>query len=134
VTRSWVDANVVLRFLTGEPADLAEKAGRLMSQAERGEIVIFLPALVIAEVLWVLKSFYRYSLAEIADVMVPLMSADGIEVEDRDLLIQAIELTRDKNVDFVDAVLALQADRRGEPVRSFDGDFKRLPGRWIPLA
>jgi predicted nucleic-acid-binding protein len=75
----------------------------------------------------VLKSFYRHSLEDIAGVLVPLMGADGIEVEDRDLLIQAVELSREKNVDFVDAVLALQAARRGEPVCSFDGDFKRLP-------
>jgi predicted nucleic acid-binding protein len=127
VTRYWVDANVVLRFLTGEPAEQAEKAARLMSRAEGGEVVIVLSALVIAEVIWVLKSFYRRSLEEIAGVVIPLMSADGIEVEDRDLLSRALELAREKNVDFVDAVLALQAARRGEPVCSFDGDFKRLP-------
>jgi predicted nucleic-acid-binding protein len=131
VTRLWVDANVLLRFLTGEPEDLAEKAARLMSRADRGEIVLFVSSLVIAEVIWVLKSFYRRSLEEIAGVVVPLMGADGIEVEDREVLIQATELARDKNVDFVDAVLALRAARRGEAVCSFDGDFKRLPAQRV---
>ena len=41
MTRLWVDANVLLRFLTGEPKDLADKAARLMARAEQGEIVIF---------------------------------------------------------------------------------------------
>jgi predicted nucleic-acid-binding protein len=118
---------VLLRFLTGEPKNLADKAAHLMSRAERGEVVLCLSALVVAEMIWVLKSFYRYSLGEIAGVLVPLMSADGIEVEERDLLIQAIELAEARNVDFVDAFLALQASRRGEPVCSFDADFKRLP-------
>jgi predicted nucleic acid-binding protein len=121
---------VLLRFLTGEPRDLADKAARLMARAERGEVVLVLAPLVVAEVIWVLKSFYRHSLEDIAEVVVPLMSADGVEVEDREILIQALELARDKNVDFVDAVLALQAARRGEPVCSFDGDFKRLPVEW----
>jgi len=134
VTRYWVDANVLLRFLTGEPAELAEKAARLMARAEGGEVVIVLPALVVAEVIWVLKSFYRRSLQEIAGVVIPLMAADGIEAEDRDLLIRALELAREKNVDFVDAVLALQAARSGEPVCSFDGDFKRLPVEWVSPA
>lgn len=128
--RLWADANVLLRFLTGEPRDLADKAGRLMARAEQGEIVLVLSPLVIAEVIWVLKSFYRHSLEEIAGVLVPLMSADGVEVEERETLIQAVELAKDKNVDFVDAVLALQAARHGEPVCSFDGDFKRLPVQW----
>ncbi|HBL29990.1 MAG TPA: hypothetical protein DD490_24385 [Acidobacteria bacterium] len=63
--------------------------------------------------------------------MIPLISAEGIEVEDRDLLIKAVELTREENVDFVDAVLALQATRKAEPVCSFDGDFKRLTDRRV---
>lgn len=131
MTRLWVDANVLLRFLTGEPQNLAERAARLMSRAERGEVVLIVPALVIAEVIWVLKSFYRRSFEDIAEVMVSLMGADGIEVEDRDVLVQAVELARAKNVDFVDAVLALQASRRDESVCSFDGDFKRLPVQWV---
>jgi len=131
VTRLWVDANVLLRFLTGEPKNLADKAARLMARAEQGEVLLCLPALVIAEVIWVLKSFYRYSLREIAEVLIPLIAADGVEVEDRDMLIQAVELAGEKNVDFVDAFLALQANRRGEPVCSFDADFKRLPAEWV---
>lgn len=130
MTRLWVDANVLLRFLTGEPKELAGKAASLMGRAESGEVTLVVSPLVVAEVVWVLKSFYRHSLEDIAGVLVPLMSADGIEVEDRETLTQAIELARDKNVDFVDAALALQAARRGEPVCSFDGDFKRLPVQW----
>ena len=63
--------------------------------------------------------------------MIPLLSADGVEAEDRELLIRALELARDKNVDFLDAVLALQGVRIGETVCTFDeSDFKRLPAVW----
>lgn len=130
MTRLWIDANVLLRFLTGEPKDLAERAARLMARAERGAALLIVSSLVVAEVVWVLKSFYRRSRQEVAQVLVPLLSADGLEVEDRDTMIQAIELAAEKNVDFADAVLALRAARQGEPVCSFDGDFRRLPGRW----
>src|SRR4051794_18950485 len=126
--RLWVDANVVLRFLTREPEEQAGKAAELMSRAERGEGILVLSTLVVAEVFWVLKSYYRHSLADIARVLVPLLSAEGIESEDRERMIQAIELGRDKNVDLVDAVLALQAAERDEAVCTFDeSDFSRLP-------
>jgi predicted nucleic-acid-binding protein len=62
----------------------------------------------------------------IAKALVPLLGADGVEVENRESLIQAIELARDKNVDFVDALIAIEATRRGESVCSFDKDFRRL--------
>jgi predicted nucleic acid-binding protein len=132
VRRLRVDANVLLRFLTGEPESMAERAARLMRRAEDGEVLLILSPLVVAEMVWVLKSFYRRSASDIADALVPLLSADGLEVEDREILLRAIELARDKNVDFADAVLALQAVRNGEEVCSFDEtDFRRLPATWL---
>jgi predicted nucleic acid-binding protein len=131
VTRLWVDANVLVRFLTGDPPELAKRSVGLMSRVESGEVVLVLPSLIVAEVIWVLKSFYRYSMDEIARVLVPLISADGVEAEDREILVQAITLAQKKNVSFIDAVLALKATRHGESVCSFDEDFKRLPARRV---
>lgn len=130
VKRYWGDANVLLRFLTGEPEPMAERAARLMRQAERGEVLLVLTPLVVAEVVWTLKSFYRRSYEEIVRVLVPLLSADGVETQEREILTRALELTRNKNVDYSDAVLAVQADRHGETVCTFDEDFKRLPAAW----
>lgn len=130
--RLRVDANVLLRFLTGEPKDLAERAARLMARAERGEFVLVLSPLVVAEMVWVLKSVYRHTYEEIAQVLVPLLSAAGLEAEDREMMIEALELTWKRNVDFLDAVLSLQAVRKGETICTFDKtDFKRLPAVWL---
>ncbi len=132
MTRLWVDANVVLRFLTGEPEEMAVQAARLMKRAEGGEFSLFISPLVLAEIIWVLESFYRYSMGDIAEVILSLVAAEGIEVEDREQTLQAVELARDRNVDFVDAYLAVQAARQGEQVCTFDeADFKRLPATWI---
>lgn len=129
--RLWVDANVLLRFLTGDPEDMAEKAAGLMLRAEQGEILLVVSPLTVAELVWVLKSVYRHSLTDIAGAVVPLLSADGVFVEEREIMVRALELARDKNVDFVDAVLALQAARRDEAVCTFDlTDFKKLPVSW----
>lgn len=130
--RLRIDANVLLRFLTGEPEGMADNAARLMRRAEEGEVLLILSPLVVAEIVWVLKSFYRRSAAEIAQVLVPLLSADGLEVKDREIMVGALELARDKNVDFVDAVIALEAVRGNEVVCSFDEtDFRRLPAIWV---
>ncbi len=111
---------------------MAKRASRLMRRAEMGEVLLILSPLVVAEIVWVLKSFYRRSATEIAHVLVPLLSADGLEVKDREILVGALELARDKNVDFADAVLALEALRNGETVCSFDEtDFRRLPAIWL---
>lgn len=132
MTRLWVDANVILRFLTGDPEAMAMRSARLMERVEKGEVVLFIAPLVLAEIIWVLKSFYRYAMSDIAAVILSLVSAQGIEVEDRSLTIQAIELARDQNVDFIDAYLAVQAAKQGEKVCTFDEtDFRRLPVDWV---
>jgi predicted nucleic-acid-binding protein len=111
---------------------MAERSARLMAKAESGEVSLYISLLMLAEVIWVLKSFYRYPMAAIAHVIISLISAPGIEVDNRDLIIRAVELARDRNVDFADAYLALQAAGHGEKVCTFDeSDFRRLPVEWM---
>jgi predicted nucleic acid-binding protein len=131
VSRLWIDANVILRFLTKDPPEMAERSARLMAKVERGEVSLYISLLMLAEVIWVLKSFYRYSMTAIAHIMISLVSASGIEVDNRELIIRAVELASDRNVDFADAYLALQAAERSEAVCTFDeSDFRRLPVEW----
>jgi predicted nucleic acid-binding protein len=58
MSRLWVDANIVLRFITKEPENMAERAARLMAQAEAGEVSLYIAPLVLAEIVWVLRFFY----------------------------------------------------------------------------
>ncbi len=131
MTVFWVDANVLLRFLTGEPPQLAARALRLMQRAEQGEITLRLSPIVVAEVVWVLSSFYRYSRAQIADILLPLIASDGIALDELQQVTAALNLMASANVDFIDAYLAEVARKTGEIIVSFDRDFKRLGISWI---
>ncbi|MEW6173674.1 MAG: PIN domain-containing protein [Bacillota bacterium] len=124
--RLWVDANVILRFVTGDPPEMAEKALGLMRQAEKEEILLQLSPLVIAEVVWVLGSFYKFSRERIAEILASFVTAKGVFVADPDLMVSALTKMAVKNVDFVDAFLAEVALSSGDAVCSFDEDFNRL--------
>lgn len=127
----WVDANVVLRFLTGDPPEMAAKALELMNRAEKGDIGLRISHLVVAEIVWVLSSFYRYAKSQIAETLISFLSTDGIYAENPALLIQALQDMAEKNVDFVDAYLAALARTQKESICSFDNDFERLNVRWV---
>jgi len=122
----WIDANVILRFITGDPPEMAEKVLELMARAEKGEAALRLSHIVATEVVWVLSSFYKYSKGEIAETMITFINADGICPDNPDLLIQALKDMADNNVDFIDAYLAAIARTRSEAVCSFDSDFVKL--------
>ncbi|MCL6448970.1 MAG: type II toxin-antitoxin system VapC family toxin [Armatimonadetes bacterium] len=127
----WVDANVVLRFLTGDPPEMAAKALELMSRAEKGDIGLRVSHLVVAEIIWVLSSFYRYAKNQIAETLISFLGADGIYAENPALLIQALQDMTEKNVDFADAYLAALARTHEESICSFDNDFKKLNVKWV---
>ena len=126
MTTVWADTNVLLRFLTGEPALLAARSRRLLRRAAEGELSIRIANLVIAEVIWVLSSVYRADHAAVADAVRALVLADGIVVDDEETVLSALRLMEGMKVDYKDAFVAANAIAHGDPVATFDSDFKRL--------
>jgi len=127
--RACIDANVILRFLTGEPPDMAGQARQLFAAADQDQVVLLLDDIVLAETVWVLTSFYELPAAEVARVLLQLLSHEAIQADDKSLLAEALRLFSDHNVDFADALLAARMRRRGiTEVFSFDRHLDRLPG------
>ncbi len=90
--RAYVDANVILRYLTRDPPEMAEAALRTFTTAQRGKVRLLLTPITVAEVVWVLESFYGHPRAQVAQTLTEFLHADGLEVESLDLLIEAPEL------------------------------------------
>jgi predicted nucleic acid-binding protein len=122
----WVDANAVLRLLTGQPEVQAQAAAALMARADAGELRLRLCPLVVAEVVWVLGSAYHVPRTQIADVLTSFLVSGGLIVAEGMLLVAALAQMAEQRVDFVDAYLAAKARRSEAPVATFDGDFDRL--------
>ncbi len=123
-----VDANAILRLLVGDPPEMAEQARRLFDAVDRRDIQLVLEEIVLAEVVWVLESFYGHPRAQIAEVLRSLLSHEGILVDDRALLLQALSTYAHEGIDFADAVLTAKMQRRGlRELFSFDRDFDRIP-------
>lgn len=86
MTPVWVDADVLLRLLTNDPPWLAEKAAALAEKPQRGQVLLRLSTLVVAEIVWVLVSYYGYSKRQVADALIPLILADGVDARRSSLL------------------------------------------------
>ena len=129
-TAWWVDANVLLRFLTGNPPELARRAAGLLERAERGGVPLRVHSVVVAETVWVLQSFYGYSKGEISGALTPLLEHPALRVEGARTVIGAVQTMSSSNVDFADALLAETARSYGEGVASFDNDFRKLDVEW----
>ena len=121
---AFVDTNVLVRYLTGDPPDLAARAQRYMREAD----FLLLPDLIVAEVAYVLTSFYRYDRLQVADALRALITHPTIRVLDLELLVRTAELFERHRMDFADAYLVASAEHTGvRAVASFDRDIDR-PG------
>jgi len=127
--RAYIDANIAIRYLTDEPGEMARETKDLFAAAERGEVVLVLDEVTVAEIVWVLASFYKLSKEVIKDGLLSFIANEGIEMNDKRGLLVALTLYAEMNVDFVDALLSVHMDRAGVPdLVSYDKDFDRLPG------
>jgi predicted nucleic-acid-binding protein len=84
-------------------------------------------SITVAEVVWVLESFYSYSKSQIAETLTQFLFSDGLIVENLGLIIEALALYQKKNLDFGDAFLSVVSLRDDQVViDSFDHDSDRI--------
>lgn len=120
---AFVDTNVLIRHLTGDPPEMASRATRYLATADE----LLLPDLIVAEVSCVLESFYETPRAQVATTLRAVLAFPAIRVLDADLLHRAIEVYEVHRLDFADAYLVASAERTGIGViASFDRTIDRV--------
>ena len=118
-----VDANVILRYLLKDNEKFYKEAEALFNDAFSGKKKILIMHSVIAEVVYVLLKLYKVSRKEIAEVLTGLVKIKGVKVQDREILLNAFKLFKNKNLDFVDCLLC--AYSRKYQVISFDKEVNK---------
>lgn len=120
---AFVDTNILVRHLTNDPPDQARRAASILRKAER----LILTDLVVAELVYVLESFYERPREEIAASIRSLLALPSIAVADHDLILRTIELYEFRRLDFAEAYLAAAAELTGiGAVASFDRSLDRV--------
>lgn len=121
---AFVDTNILVRHLTGDPADMAARATRYLSE----ESGLLLADLVVAETIYVLESFYEAPREQAADAMRSLLAMQSVVTVDAALLRRAIEVYETYRLDFAEAYLVACAESTGiNAVASFDRSIDRVP-------
>jgi predicted nucleic acid-binding protein len=120
---AFVDTNVLVRHLTGDPPELASRATAYLA-AERE---LLLTDLVAAETVYVLESFYETPRDRVAQAMRSLVAFDAITCVDPALLLRTIEVYETDRLDFAEAYLVACAESTGiGKVASFDQSIDRV--------
>lgn len=126
----FVDTNVFLRFFTKDVASFYEKAKDLFEKAESGKVRLETSELVIAEIVWVLESFYGFSRKEIESVLDTLVTARNLKIANHARISEAVKLYASGNMDFIDAYnMAYIKSKEYTKVATFDlKHYKKIEG------
>ena len=120
---AFVDSNVLVGHLTGDPPEQARRATELLSAGEN----LILVDLVVAEVVYVLESVYEVERKRIAELARAILAFPALAVADEALLLRTLELYEQHRIHFAEAYLAACAEISGVGVvASFDQDIDRV--------
>lgn len=124
--RRFIDTNLIVRYLVQDHDKHAKVAGKLFDACDRGDIVIVILPVVLAECVFVLESFYGHPRADIASALKRLISSRGIEISQRAIDLDALERYGRMKVHFVDCLIAATAVAENTPVSTFDHHFRKF--------
>ncbi|HCC53622.1 MAG TPA: hypothetical protein DEQ20_01650, partial [Desulfobulbaceae bacterium] len=80
MSASFLDANIFIRYLTNDDPAKADRVEKLLDQAAGGGKQLLTTEMVIAEVVWVLESFYKLDNRAIGPMVKAILATPGLEV------------------------------------------------------
>jgi predicted nucleic-acid-binding protein len=131
-----LDTNVLLRLiLVDDPAQYKRARALLDAHQPIGSARprLFVPPLVVCEIVWVLEGRYQFPQAEVIRVLKGLLEARDLEIGDRDAFSAVLRRYERGKGDFEDYYIGESAFRAGcESVATFDEDLHKDEG-FIPV-
>jgi predicted nucleic-acid-binding protein len=120
---AFVDTNILVRHLTGDPAAMAKRATAFLAS----QLELYLADLIVAETVYVLESFYKAPRDQVATAMRSLIAMRSMNTVDPALLLRAIEVYEVDRLDFAEAYLVACAETAGiGTIASFDKAIDRV--------
>ncbi|MCP4698948.1 MAG: type II toxin-antitoxin system VapC family toxin [Gammaproteobacteria bacterium] len=112
-----VDTNLLVRFLTQDDAQQAERAIKLINSDSE----IFVAKTVLLETAWVLRSAYEFEVLEVIGAFQRIGGMQNVVFEDAPSVVLALQWVQDNGLDFADALhLATAKTIDAQPFYSFD--------------
>lgn len=117
----FVDTNYFLRFLVRDVEDQYQEVRQLFERGITKEKKLFTSLIVLFEIYWVLSSFYKQDKREIAKILAEILKMKFISINERDLLLKALEVYKTGNLGLEDSYnLVFSKAKKASAFASFD--------------
>jgi predicted nucleic-acid-binding protein len=122
-----IDTNILIRFLIGDDEQQAKKVYNIFKKVESEKNELFVPLLVILELIWVLESVYEIPRTEILDSISELILMPILKFEHQSALQQFTHAAQGNRYGLSDLLIAYSAKAQGcETVITFDKEASQF--------
>jgi predicted nucleic-acid-binding protein len=116
-----IDANILLRYVLNDSAELSPKAKEIVD----GHIVE-IPTEVLCEAVYVLTKYYKIDRQTVCAELKHVFEQTQCVLYHRDAVLQGLEYFGTSSLDFVDCVLAGYAKIDKDEIFTFDAKLRKL--------
>lgn len=121
--RNLIDTNLIIRFLTSDDEYKASSVEKLLKSGGNNVLL----DVVVAEIVWVLASYYKLDKELIIEKVRGLIHIRSVYCS-RKLLSKALLIWEANNISFIDAYIAAKAQINDLVIYSYDRDFDKVVG------
>ncbi|MCP4749789.1 MAG: type II toxin-antitoxin system VapC family toxin [Proteobacteria bacterium] len=126
---SFIDTNVIIRFLVETPDGVQKKFRGVFSffdKVETGEVKVELTELVLFESFFVLTRIYKIPVGDVSEALSTLILFKGINLPSKKTLLSCLQIIREKRIDLVDGYLIACSKEKGiKGIYTFDKDLTK---------
>ena len=91
--------------------------------------MLFTTDLVIAEIIWVLESYYELPKNDVREKVEKILNTTNLICQQKDIILNALNVYTEKNIDYIDAFNAMIILEKGiEELYSYDPHYNRIEG------
>jgi predicted nucleic-acid-binding protein len=121
-----VDSNIFLRTLIKEDEKSFADCTHFLNLVKRNKLVAIVPGIVLSEIVWVLKSFYKFPKRDVIRALKSIRKLSGLKLVDSYNYDGALALYEGAKAKYVDCLIATVVANKNYVVVSYDKDFDKL--------
>ena len=123
-----IDTNIFLRTLIKEEQSTFDQCYQLLQAVKTNQLTAVTAHLILAEIVWTLKSYYQLPKAQILRATRGIINLRGLKLVDHYQADMALKFYQDHSVKFIDTLIASipEVSTKQWTVVSYDQDFDKL--------
>ncbi len=124
MSKNLLDTNLIIRFLVNDDPRKVSRVEKLLVDKNNTNILL---DTIVAEIIWVLNSYYSLKKTEVVEKIRALIHVDTIECNEV-LINKALAFWEGNNISYIDSYLVAVANLGNIPLFSYDDKLKSIKG------